>query len=161
MRRTLTGLVTGGLLLVLFVPAAALAQDSWDGPVPVRVRYFEGSVSVQRVQAGDTEEALVNLPLDAGDRIWTGSDGRVELIFDDGTLVWLDSESTVDVVSLSDGAATDTTLLRLWNGRLIAARRDGYGGLRIDAPQASVELLSNVLARIDSEDGRSGATSSV
>lgn len=155
MRRLGVALTVGGLALGLLAANPAYAQDaSWDGPVPVRVRHFEGSVTVQRAQAGETGEALVNLPLDAGDRLWTEDGGRAELVLADGTLVWLDSRTTLDIVSLSR-SGTGETILRVWGGSLIAARDDGRDVIRIDLPEASVRLSERTLARVDVEAGRS------
>lgn len=155
MQTTMKSLLVGGLLLAFLAPAAAWAQDSWDGPVPVRVRYFEGGVTVQRVHAGETGEALVNLPLDEGDRVWTDREGRAELILDDGSIVWMAADTTLDVVSLRDGRGSGESLLRLWNGSVIVARQGGLGTLRFDAPEASFQLDREALARIDVEQGRS------
>lgn len=154
MRRFLAGAAAAGLLLSL-APAAALAQDSWDGPVPARVRHFEGDVTVQRVHAGETGAALINLPLDVGDRLWTGRDGRVELLLDDGTLLWLDRDTTIDLVSLRQARTGSESLIRLWNGSLIVAREEGFGSVRVDAPEATMLLDEQVLARVDVVDGRS------
>ena len=129
----------------------ALAQSSSD-EVPARLAYFEGTVTVQRAASGDTEEALVNLPLGSGDRIWSGEAGRVEIGFEDGTQLWLDGRTTLDFVSL---AGNGPAILRLWSGSVFVSRvsdAGAGGGLRIDAPSGSVGFERAGLFRVDVDD---------
>ncbi len=153
MRNRAYASLAGVFLSALALSVPAFAQTA-DDPIPARVRYFEGTVTVQRAHAAETSAALVNLPLDAGDRIWTDGQGRVELTFGDGTTVWLDHLTTVDVVALprADGA----TILRLWGGSLIAERPGVYERteqtLRVDTAEAGIVLRPQGSYRIDLDD---------
>ena len=137
-------------LLVLAPIGAATAQDD----VPARVRHLEGTVTVQRAHAGETYAAIVNLPLDAGDRVWTEQDGRTELVLSDGSFVWLDASSTIDLISLPSAYDVDHVgILRLWAGSLIV-HREAYDGqalaaLRIDTHGGSAVLGGSGQHRID------------
>ena len=72
----------GTLLLALAVASPAHAQEGND-PIPARVRYFEGTVTVQRAHAAETSPALINLPVDAGDpdHLIVQNSGHLFLIF--------------------------------------------------------------------------------
>lgn len=154
-----------GKLLVLCLAAGlaapALSQEQqrglqnepMAGPVPVRVRHFEGVVTVQRASAGGTSEAIPNLPLDAGDRIWTEHDGRAELTLSDGTTVWLDERTTLDIVTLA-GERGGSTILRLWGGSLLVWRPalPVLPELRLDNGENVVRLHHPGLSRVDIDD---------
>ena len=146
------------LLLAFAVEAPADAQEATD-PIPARVRYFEGSVTVQRVHAAQTSAALVNLPVDAGDRLWTELQGRAELTFGDGTTVWLDHLTTVDVVALPRASEGDT-IIRLWGGSLIIERPSAYSliaqAFRVDTVEATIVMLPQGSYRIDLDDEHRG-----
>jgi hypothetical protein len=126
----------------------------YDGPVPVRVRHFDGAVTVQRASAGETTAALVNLPLDAGDRLWTEARGRVEMMLSDGTLVWLDERTTVDIASLGSERSGTASILRLWSGSLIVQRTGASGEFRVDSGDGVVSVADRTLARIDVDEAR-------
>ena len=117
------------VLLLTAYPFAALAQQeaSDTTEVPARLRHLEGAVTVQRAAAGETEAAIINLPLGSGDRIWSDEDGRVEIMFEDGTTVWLDGRTTLDFVSLPRTGREQVTIVRLWTGSLFAQRPAGQG----------------------------------
>ncbi|MFQ5742057.1 MAG: DUF6600 domain-containing protein [Acidobacteriota bacterium] len=110
---------------------------------------------MQRAAAGETRAALINLPLDPGDRIWSGDDGRVELLFDDGSLLWMDEQTTIDLESFGGQAGGAGIIIRLWAGSIYVARPapDRYhepaGIARVDAPAASAVLPGSGLFRLD------------
>ena len=125
-------------LLALFLcPASALAQsipvsdrDS-DGVAPAHVSFVEGTVVLER--DGKPEGSPLNMPLLSGDRLKT-QDGRVEVLFADGSALHLDSRTTLDIQS--------DDLARLIDGRV----RLSIGGpsravaYRIDSPAGSVRI---------------------
>jgi hypothetical protein len=110
------------------VPDADVTQN--DGP-PAHVSYVEGNVTLDR--DGRPETGVLNMPLESGDRLRT-NDGRVEVLFGDGSALYADARSTIDVQS--------DDLLRLIDGRLRIAivgpsRAVAY---RIDSPAGSVNI---------------------
>src|SRR5262245_25727074 len=91
----LTGLLQGGPV------APALADDANPGSTYGRVRYLQGDLSLQRTGEGQVEEGTLNSPVTPGDRLTTG-DGRAELGLADGTVLWLDGGTRLDVRNLAD-----------------------------------------------------------
>ena len=158
LRRCCTGLALSANLCVLLSPVVVYAQSSTSDESLVRLRHFEGSVLLQRAAVGETESALINLPLGTGDRVWTERGGRAELQFADGSMMWLDEESRLDIVSLRSRVDGPSAIVRIWNGSLYLERpepeRRGSDVLRIDAPAGSVVLSGAGVYRVDVDEER-------
>jgi hypothetical protein len=122
-------IVAAGIAFGVALAAPASAQDA----VPfAHVSYTEGRVLVEH--EATTEEVDGNTPLVAGDRLRT-EDGRAEVLFGDGSLVQLDQQTTMDVLS--------DALVRVMSGRVIVrATSTRAGQLQIDTPAGSVFLQS-------------------
>src|SRR5258708_35645796 len=129
----------GRLLLTLALAAfvcptlvsAQTQQLETDGVAPAHVAHVDGAVSLER--EGRAERSPLNMPLLSGDRLRT-ADGRVEVLFADGSTLHLDVRSTIDVES--------DDLVRLTEGRLRLnilgpARTVAY---RIDSPAGSARI---------------------
>jgi hypothetical protein len=109
-------------------PASASGPETVAGDPPAHVSFVDGSAVLER--DGQPDTAPVNMPLLAGDRLRT-ENGRVEILFADGSTLHLDSNTTLDFQS--------DELVRLLDGRLRlsipgAQRSVSY---RIDAATAS------------------------
>jgi len=136
-------LLAGGILL-----GEAAAADP---PARVgRISYASGPVSLApragapQAEEGEWSEAVVNLPVSAGDELWTDRGGRAEVHA--GPTAWrVDEGSSLAVAVLEEGA----TQLRLAQGRLDVRLRRPTGRFAIDTPGASVELLSEGSYRIE------------
>ena len=100
---------------------AEVADSSVDysDDIPAHIAVIDGRATLER--EGRVEQATENEPLLAGDRLKT-TQGRVEVLFSDGSALDLDEDTSVDLLSES--------LLRLRAGRV-----------RIAIPRASVEDL--------------------
>ena len=121
--------VLPGALLVALGAPHAFAQES---APPAHVAYVEGRAVLEHDTA--SEDAEPNLPLDTGDRLRTER-GRVEVLFGDGSIVQLDEETTIDVLSDS--------LVRQLAGRVaIVAGSARAGRLQVDTPAGSVRITS-------------------
>ena len=97
-------------LAALVCPPALYAQSTQpepEGVAPAHVSYVDGAVTLGR--EGRSESAPLNMPLLSGDRLRT-LEGRVEVLFADGSTLHLDARSTLDVQS--------DELVRLAEGRL-------------------------------------------
>ena len=131
-----------GPLLLIFAfaavvssaPLSAQAPDpGTDLAAPAHVAHVEGAVTLER--EGRSETSPLNMPLLSGDRLRTATDGRVEVLFADGSTLHLDMRSTIDVQS--------DDLVRLTEGRLRLnilgpARTVAY---RIDSPAGSARII--------------------
>ncbi|HET7697667.1 MAG TPA: DUF6600 domain-containing protein [Vicinamibacterales bacterium] len=106
-----------------------------EAAAPAHVAYVEGAVVLER--DGRPETAPLNMPLLTGDRLKT-LEGRVEVLFADGSALHLDARSTIDLQS--------DELVRLIDGRLrlnIAAdgaARSARLLYRVDSPAGSVRI---------------------
>ena len=67
-----------------------------------RLSYIEGNVSYQHAADVDWSAASMNLPLEPGDRIYTGHDGRAEIEFDDGSVYRLARNTDIEILSLKE-----------------------------------------------------------
>jgi hypothetical protein len=150
-------------ILVVALPLGAFAQQPTQGTtlteIPARLRHLEGTVTVQRAAAGETEEAVMNLPLGSGDRIWSSESGRVEIMFEDGTSIWMSAATTLDFVSLPRPDGLSGAIVRLWTGSVFVQRPAPQAGtllpLRMDSPAGAVTFDQPGLFRVDlDEDGR-------
>src|SRR5262245_65134130 len=110
-------------LAVLVCPSPAFPQAASPGAQPaVSTQQFDAPAYVSVVDGGATlerdgrvENAPLNMPLLAGDRLRT-SNGRVEIRFADGGRLHLDANTSLDVLS--------DELVRLGDGRTrLAAQR--------------------------------------
>ena len=129
----------GRLALILALallpgPRAASAQSSQpeaDAAAPAHVAYVEGAATLER--EGRPESAPLNMPLLSGDRLKT-ADGRIEVLFADGSALHLDSRSTLDIQS--------DDLVRLIEGRLRLNISGPARGVtyRVDSPAGSVRI---------------------
>ena len=127
-------------LVALWGVSGADAQDqrvvtgASDAPqeAPAHISFVEGSATLER--DGRPDSAPASMPLLAGDRLRTG-DGRVEVLFADGSTLHLDRDTLVDFQS--------DEVVRLLQGRLrlnIPGRQRDLA-YRIDAPAAWVQIV--------------------
>ena len=120
--------------LAILIPAGVLAQTSQprqepDVSAPAHVSHVEGTVTLER--DGRPETSPLNMPLLSGDRLKT-VDGRVEILFADGSALHLDTRSTLDIQS--------DELARLIDGRMRLAMAGRGLTYRIDSPAGSVRI---------------------
>lgn len=115
------------------LPSASEAPPpSYDTPPAITV--VDGTARLLR--QGQSQAAVINMPLIEGDRIITDS-GRVAVTFPDGSLLHIDRNTTVDFLSMS--------LMRLLDGRLIfvvSGQADQRPSVdyQIDAPAGSARV---------------------
>lgn len=114
-----------------------------------RLSYLSGSAYVQKGPELGFEEAVVNMPIEAGDRIGT-TEGRVELYLTRKNYVRLDHNTKLDVVDLPR-PGSDLTRLRLWSGNMYLSlnRLEREKAIEVHSPDASFYLLEEGLYRFD------------
>ncbi|MDE3153941.1 MAG: hypothetical protein KGN76_02515 [Acidobacteriota bacterium] len=123
--------ILAGLVLATALGGQAAAQAPL-APPPARVAGITGRATLERV--GRVVPVRLDLSVMPGDRLRT-TDGRLELWLIDGSVLDIDTHTTVDLLDLS--------LLRLLNGRIRLTSTVGPDGmappLRIDAPGGIVQ----------------------
>src|SRR5688500_7407403 len=117
--------------IVLVCASPAIAQDARASEAPAHISFVDGSATLER--DGQIDSSPASMPLLAGDRIRTQG-GRVEVLFGDGSTLYLDANSTLDFQS--------DAVVRLLDGRIRLAiagppRAVDY---RVDAPSAWVQI---------------------
>jgi hypothetical protein len=140
---TLAAFLTLTLFLILAAPSAG-AQEIKGFSRIVRLSFVEGQVSFQHSSDVDWTAASVNLPLQAGDRIYTGEDGRAEIEFDDGSVLRLAEKTDVEILSLKD----DFIQLRILLG-LSTLTVGSSIGFEINTPAAAFNTLRKGVYRFD------------
>ena len=129
-------LAASGLVALLLAPRA-YAQDPGAAvataaqEAPAHISFVEGSATLER--DGRRDASPTSMPLLAGDRLRTG-DGRVEVLFADGSTLHLDRDTLVDFQS--------DEVVRLLEGRLRLniPRQERSVAYRIDAPAAWIQI---------------------
>jgi hypothetical protein len=84
------------ILLALALPAAADSQVRI-----VRLSSLQGDVNIDRQAGQGREKAILNMPATQGMSLITGSDGRAEVEFEDGTVIQAAPESELSFQQLS------------------------------------------------------------
>ncbi len=120
------------LLLSCVCAAVSVRAQDVANESPAHISVVDGAALLER--DGRSESAPTSMPLLAGDRVRT-QNGRIEILFNEGSTLHLDTNSVVDFQS--------DEVIRLLDGRVRlnivggANRRVAY---RVDAPFAWIEV---------------------
>ena len=93
---------TGSVVVTFFGLVLLMVFPAWTavGEMPYgHISYFEGDVQIDRLD-GQIDNAVINMPLVAGDLIVTGQNGRVEFQFDNGTIFRLDRYTELKLITV-------------------------------------------------------------
>ena len=102
-------------ILILFASFLFGADDpKFTNHSYARLSFVTGSTYIQRASDVGYEEGVLNMPIEAGDRIGT-TDGRAEIYLGKNNYVRLDNDSKIDFLSLPN-KESDLTQIRLWSG---------------------------------------------
>ncbi len=126
-----SSVITRGVSLAFFLSAWALAAHAQDFAPPAHIAFAEGTASLDR--EGQAQTVTAGVPFLVGDRLRT-AEGRVEVLFPDGSALDIDEYSAVELLS--------PTLLRVTGGRImltVPGAEDPASALRyqLDTPVAS------------------------
>jgi hypothetical protein len=119
------------------------------------VRYLEGKAYVQGSTSSEREALTSNSPLFEGDNIWI-VDGNIGILFGDGSLIWLSSDSHLEITSLPDPVPDPPLGFRahLWRGLMlleVPASIPYESSHFIMTPAASVKAYKKGLSLIEVE----------
>lgn len=134
-------------VLMLALPGTAKEVESIYG----HVSFVEHQATITRMDKAE-QKAVVNLPLVPGDTIVTGTDGRCELQFDNGTVIRLDKDSSLRITTVQAPTLTSrwkVTTLNLLQGQVYTLPQT-YGSemFQIITPNAAIKLTSRTAATI-------------
>ena len=117
----------------------------------LRLGLIEGDVQVRTEDTGEWVPASINMPLTDGDRIWVPDGGKTELQLKDGTLLRLDENSALEILTVEK----DSYQFYLTEGRSYANFRGWKGSfLQIDTPDSSIRVYDRSNFRVETtQDG--------
>ncbi len=123
------------------------------------ISYLERYATLQPAHGGENLDVVVNMPVLAGDRLDTSRGARLEVQLADGSALWLDEFSTLDLDSIAlsrDDNSTRTALYLAEGGAAleIPATAAGDGSLRLDSPAGTVYLNRPGFYRLDLTGGQ-------
>lgn len=146
-----------GLFSLLFAVSLLLAprvhaQEPVDSHARiVRLSYTEGDVQLAGGQDFGFENATLNTPLSERDQIRTGSQGRAEIQFEDGSTIRLAPESQITLSQLgrfSSGATVTSVDLDAGEAEFKIARHGDDSIFTVHARQRVIELTHTSLFRV-------------
>jgi hypothetical protein len=146
----LASLAVLALMMALFAPLRALADDD-DPPSRVaRLGYMHGSVSFQPAGTDDWVSAVVNRPITTGDKLWADTDSRAELHIGSASLR-ISSNTGFSFLNLTDAV----TQIQLTSGslRVRVKRLDENETFEIDTPNLAFSVLRPGTYRINVNEG--------
>jgi hypothetical protein len=142
----LVSLLGLALLVAVFTPQRAAADDD-DPPSRVaRLGYVSGAVSFQPAGTDDWVSAVVNRPMTTGDKLWSDQDSRAELHIGSAS-IRLGSTTGFSFLNLTD----DTTQLRITEGtlRIRVKRLDDNETFEVDTPNLAFSILRTGIYKIN------------
>jgi hypothetical protein len=134
-------------VLAFILPAVAAESESIYG----HVSFVEDQATIIRLD-GAADKAVLNLPLVPGDTVVTGSNGRCELQFDNGTVIRLDKNTSLRITTVQAptlSSSSKVTTLHLLQGQLYTLPQTYNREMfQIITPNAAVKLESRTAATI-------------
>jgi hypothetical protein len=141
MTRRLLCLLVAGFAFAALAPAQS-DDESYNRIA--RLSYIKGNVSFQHESDGDWSAASIHLPLQPGDPIYTGPEGRAEIEFDDGSVYRLARNTDVEFLSLKE----DFVQIRVLPGLSTLTASNGLQ-FEIDTPAAAFNRTQPGVYRFD------------
>jgi hypothetical protein len=130
-----------------------LKAESNDDNRLARISYLEGQVSFMHPKDVDWTAASVNMPLQPLDRVYTGTDGRLEIEFDEGSVIRLAERTDLEVLALNE----DLIQLQVLTGLSTLTVRSGIR-FEVNTPAAAFTAERKGVYRFDvAENGDSDA----
>ena len=127
------------------LPAPAFADDLG----LVRLSLIDGDVQALVKDTADWTDAVINLPLNEGDRLWVPDDGKAELQIEGGVYVRGDGNTALDILTIS----RDSAQFYLDQGHIyLNNRRGGIRTVQVDTPLSSIRSYDNSIMMIDVSD---------
>jgi hypothetical protein len=142
-------------LLPWAVPAAA-ALDTKDTNIRiVRLSYVNGDVQLDRRQGQGYEQAILNMPIVQGSRLWTrGEDALAEVEFEDGSSLRLTPGSSVEFQELLlRGSGEKATSVELESGTAYFDIRSHMGDFTVTSGGQQISVTHPARFRVFGGNG--------
>ncbi len=110
-------------------------DNNANAPGVARVSLMHGQVSIQRGDTGDWSAAVINQPLEAGDKISTGDNSQAEVQLDYGNVLRLANNAQVNIVALGNSQIQIQVAQGLVN---FSTFKQDDSGAEIDTPNVAV-----------------------
>jgi hypothetical protein len=121
------------LLIILLYPAYSHAE----GLGELRLSLIEGDVQIKTTDTPRWAPAAINFPLKDGDQIWVPKEGRAEVKSRRGTIIRLDANTALDVLTVTP----DALQLYLSTGlAYVNAKGERDTTLQLDTPLSSIRV---------------------
>jgi len=120
------------------------------------VRYLEGKAYVQGASSEERELLTINSPIFEGDNVWL-TEGNMGILFTDGTLIWLSSDSHIEISQFPYPYSEKPVGLKasLWRGMAVLEAKfpvPTESSHIIITPSATVRTARKSLAIIEVEN---------
>jgi len=135
------------LSIICSLSAFAQEDDSKAAASPMRLSYAEGDVSFWREGATEWVEAQLNTPIAAGDALYVGRDGDLELEMGNRAFVRADDDTLLTLVNQT----SDFTQFKITSGRVTFDLRTLPAGnsVELDTPNAVFTIDHAGYYRVD------------
>ncbi|MDR1726371.1 MAG: FecR domain-containing protein [Acidobacteriota bacterium] len=153
-------LFLSALAAAVFAAAWGFLQNGFAAPAAdgsyvqlTRISFVEGKVGYQRVPDEEWAAVSVNMPLEPGDRIYTGPGGRIEVEFEEGSVLRLAENTDVEMLALDE----EFVQMRMLLGTASLTVEKGVE-FEVATPAAAFTTGKNGIYRFEvAPDGRSDA----
>ena len=121
------------MLFIMVLPADAGAARLGE----LRLSLVEGDVQIKTEDTGEWVPAAINMPLGDRDRIWAPEGARTEVQAQNGTVIRLDENSSLDILTAEDNS------LQFYLGMgqaYLNFRSQGNSIVQLDTPVSSIRV---------------------
>ena len=141
------------LTTIVLTAMCAFAQSNDSYVQLTRISLIEGNVGYQRVPDEEWAAPSVNMPLEPGDRVYTGRGGRVEIEFEEGSVLRLAENTDIEILTLDEDFVQIRMLLGI--ASITVVKKVDF---EIATPSAAFNTEMNGIYRFEvAEDGLSEA----
>ncbi len=113
---------------------------------------LEGRVQVQRPGKADWQAAQTRMPVFNGDFVRTGRDGSAEILFEDGSLYRIGSDSLLEIHHRSPTSESPARAVKMVVGRINVYTSDNPSTVTTDAANTEIGSDSRVAVGVDEEN---------
>lgn len=156
-RLAAVGMVLAAALFALGVSAQETAVPGQLASASLRqasITFTKGEVFVLKAGSAQQVAAQKGMALGSGDKVITKKDGRAEMQLDDGSLLKLKDNATLEIQSLDENADTKkkNSIFKLFSGKLWAKASPQKGDFKVITPTAIAGIRGTVFGIVVNPD---------